>query len=91
MILTVASTPFVAFSRAAETINLWNLRADIDRCLHAVDCNVVRPMPREFVQALVVAEDRRNAFHLGVDPIGIVRAILARLAGKEVPSFTRCG
>jgi len=84
MVLTVASTPFITFSRMAEAVDLWNLKGDIALCLHVVDCNVVRPMPREFVQALVVAEDHRNALHLGVDPIGIVRAILARLTRKDV-------
>ena len=82
--LTIASTPFVAFSRAAEAINLWDLKADIALCLQTVDHDVLRPMPRDFVQALVAAEDRRNALHLGVDPIGIVRAILARLTRKRV-------
>ena len=82
--LKIASTPFVAFSRAAEAINLWDLKADIALCLQTVDCNVLRPIPREFVQALVVAEDRRNALHLGVDPMGIARAILARLSRKGI-------
>ena len=84
MALIVASAPFVAFSRAAEAIDLWDLKADIALCLQTVDCSVVRPIPRAFVQALVVAEDRRNALHLGVDPMGIARATLAQLSGKGI-------
>lgn len=84
MALTVASVPFVALSRAAEAINLWDLKADIALCLQTVDRDVLRPIPRDFVQALVAAEDRRNALHPGVDPIGIVRAILAHLTKKGV-------
>ena len=81
--LIILSAPFVAFSRVAEAINLWDLKADITRCLQVVDCHMLQPVPMEFIQALVVAEDRRNVLHLGVDPIGIIRAILVYMFRKE--------
>lgn len=78
------SAPLLAFSRVAEAVNLWNLRAEIEICLQAVDRNSLRPVPAEFIRVLAVAEDRRNALHPGVDPIGIFRAVLVRICRKEI-------
>ena len=82
--LLISSVPFVVFSRVAEAIDLWDLKADIALCLRAVDSSIARPIPLEFIQSLVIAEDRRHAVHLGVDPVGILRAILVRMAGKGI-------
>ena len=69
------SLPFIAFSRLAEALNLWNVRPDLARCLRTVDNFADQhTLPKRFLKALVVAEDRRNADHFGVDPIGMMRA-----------------
>ncbi len=82
---TVLSVPFVIFSRIAEAIDLWGIRSDIAVCLRKADCRAIQcPIPKEFIQALVVAEDRRNAIHFGVDPIGMIRAALSLVTGNGI-------
>ena len=74
-LLLLLSLPFIAFSRFAEVLNLWNVRSDLARCLRTVDDFADQhTLPKRFLKALVVAEDRRNADHFGVDPIGMMRA-----------------
>ena len=74
-LLLLLSLPFIAFSRLAEALNLWNVRSDLSRCLGTVDDFADQhTLPKRFLQALVVAEDQRNADHFGVDPIGMMRA-----------------
>ena len=79
-LLLLASLPFLAFSRLAEALNLWEVRSDLARCLKTVDsCMDQLTIPNCFIKALVVAEDRRNADHFGVDPIGMIRAAASLL------------
>ena len=74
-LLLLLSLPFIAFSRLAEALDLWNVRSDLARCLGRVDEFADQhTLPNRFLEALVVAEDRRNADHFGVDPIGMMRA-----------------
>ena len=74
-LLLLLSLPFIAFSRLAEALNLWNVRSDLARCLRTVDEFADQhTLPNRLLRALVVAEDRRNADHFGVDPIGMMRA-----------------
>ena len=80
---TLLSVPFVIFSRIAEATNLWDIRSDIGVCLRLVDDLACQfPVPNAFIQVLVVAEDRRNALHFGVDPIGMIRAAISLVTGK---------
>ena len=72
--------PLVFFSWFAERVNLWKVQSDLERCLRTVDETVDEPVPGLFVSALVVAEDRRYALHVGVDPIAITRALVVRLS-----------
>lgn len=82
--IQILSTPFVVFSHIAESINLWGLKSDIALCLQVVDSKLSQPIPIKFIDSLVVAEDRRNAWHPGVDPIGMLRAILSRFRNKGI-------
>ncbi len=36
-------------------------------------------IPNSLVQFLIVAEDRRNPYHFGIDPVGILRAVWVNL------------
>ena len=72
------------FSRIAELINLWGLKEDIALCLQVVDAWLSEPVPIKFIDTLIVAEDRRNALHPGVDPIGMLRAILSCLRNRGI-------
>ena len=74
-LLLLLSLPFIALSRLAEALNLWNVRSDLACCLKTVDNRAdEHAIPNSFLEALVIAEDRRNADHFGVDPIGMMRA-----------------
>lgn len=79
-LLLLLCLPFLAFSRLAEALNLWDVRSDLARCLKTVDsCADQHTIPARFIRALIVAEDRRNADHIGVDPIGMIRAAASLL------------
>lgn len=77
-LVTLLSLPVVVLAWAAETWNIWGIRSDIDRCLNVVD-SVKITLPATFLKSLIAAEDHRNAYHLGVDPIAVFRAIYVRL------------
>lgn len=68
------SAPFIFLSRIAEIANAWKIRDDIERCLEAVDA-YGEQVPSAFIAMLIAAEDHRSCYHLGVDPIGILRAL----------------
>ena len=76
---TVLAYPFVIFSRIAVFCNLWNLESDVAVCLDTIDNTLDDLIPKPLMCALVVAEDKRNAFHPGIDMIGIARAVWVRL------------
>ncbi|MCK2184102.1 biosynthetic peptidoglycan transglycosylase [Halomonas getboli] len=40
-------------------------------------------IPSSFIKALVIAEDHRSEFHPGVDPIAIIRMLLARVKKNQ--------
>ena len=79
LFLLLLSSPFILLSRIAEIVNVGEFNCDLVACLDSIDV-ADDSIPRIFLSALVVSEDKRNASHPGVDPIGIARAIYARLA-----------
>ena len=78
VLVALLSRPVVALAWAAETWNIWGIRSDIRRCLDSID-SARSAVPTAFLKCLVAAEDHRNAFHLGIDPIAMLRAIYVRL------------
>lgn len=80
----ILSLPFILFSYVAELMNLWGLKKDIALCLSVLDSRPSRQIPKSFIEILVVAEDRRNSYHPGIDPIGILRAIWSILRNKGI-------
>ena len=79
VVFRLFSCPLVFFSWLAERANLWKVRSDLERCLRTVDETAYESIPDCFVSALVIAEDRRYALHVGVDPVAIARALVVRL------------
>lgn len=76
------SAPLVAMAKLSERLGILKVD-DLERCLKIVD-NFGDCVPSVFLNALVVAEDHRNAFHPGIDPIGILRAIVVRFSTGEI-------
>ena len=83
MVIGASQFPFVVVSRIAEHFNLWEVRAEADRCLKVVD-SFDDIIPKTFTVVLVAAEDHRNAKHAGVDPIAMIRAIYVRIRWKRI-------
>lgn len=77
-IFFVLSSPFLFVSRCLESFLSKPFSIDLNQCLNVVD-QFCESVPSQFTDALIAAEDHRNAYHLGVDPIGIIRAILVHL------------
>ena len=80
----ILSMPFIVISHIAELMNLWGLKKDIALCLSVLDSRPSQQIPKRFIEILVVAEDRRNSYHPGIDPIGILRAIWSILKNKGI-------
>ena len=78
------SSPLVVLSRIAVFLDLWDLKCDLSACLQKIDDAADESIAGIFVHALIAAEDRRNPFHPGIDPIGIARAICARLTESKL-------
>ena len=76
------SAPFVVISRCLEIASA-TFRADLGLCLKCVD-RLGDVVPAVFIDALVDAEDHRNELHLGVDPIGMLRALIVRIHTGQV-------
>ena len=80
LLLLLLSSPLILLSRISEIGNFGKFKCDFLTCLESIDDFGDDSIPTVFLSALVAAEDKRNALHPGVDPIGIARAIYARFA-----------
>ena len=68
----------------AQRFNFWGIRNDLLRCTSVVDLYSAYRIPIGLVEILIVAEDRRNYFHFGIDPIGILRSVCVYLRTAEI-------
>ncbi|WP_019896072.1 transglycosylase domain-containing protein [Hydrogenovibrio halophilus] len=66
--------PLIVISRWFEKMSSERFRTDLEQCLDVVD-QFKESVPYPFVRVLIEAEDHRNAYHFGVDPIGVLRAV----------------
>lgn len=72
------ATPLCLVSLLLERFVYGQLRSDLERCLELTDrfgCSV----PATFVDAVILAEDHRNALHPGIDAFATARAVWVRL------------
>jgi monofunctional glycosyltransferase len=82
-LILVLSAPLIAISRALEKSSSNRFAADLERCLEVVD-RFRGSVPPQFVEVLIQAEDHRSAYHYGVDPIGMLRALWVRLTSGHI-------
>lgn len=82
-LLFVLSWPLVVISRWLENSSSEKFVTDLQRCLAVVD-RFWGSVPHPFVEVLIKAEDHRSAYHLGVDPIGVLRALWIRLIFRRI-------
>ena len=67
----------------SEVFDLWGIRSDIMCCLEIID-SMANSVPHAFIGVLVAAEDHRNSFHPGVDPIAMIRAVCVRVKCGQI-------
>jgi penicillin-binding protein 1A len=82
LFIQLSSLPFIILSRCCETLNAWCIREDFNKCLKVID-SPTHQIPFSFLFYLVVAEDRRNAIHKGVDPFAMIRAVYIRIRNGD--------
>ena len=73
--LKTSSIPFRLFSYFFEYFKIDNIDKDIEKSLEIIDKYSSLNIDEKFIDILIIAEDRRNSFHYGIDPIAIIRAI----------------
>lgn len=77
---SIASFPFILISYILNIFNVWGLKNDLALCLHVIEKQKHNNLSNHLTNILIIAEDRRNLYHKGVDHIALLRAIYVRLA-----------
>lgn len=78
-IIYILSIPFRIASQLYVARNVCNIKTDIKLALQTVDQHKNVELDDFFITTLIIAEDKRNHYHHGVDPIGMLRAVKVRL------------
>lgn len=82
-ILWVLATPLCLVALLLERFASGTLRSDLERCIELTG-QLGRSVPGVFVDAVILAEDHRNALHPGVDVLAMVRAVWVRLRFGQI-------
>lgn len=83
LILWVLATPLSLVTLLLERFAFDELRSDLERCLELIG-RLGYSVPAAFVDAVILAEDHRNALHPGVDVFAMARAVWVRLRCGQV-------
>ena len=71
--------PIILLANIINLLNIKSFKDDIEKSLKIIDDFSNIKIDKIFIQVLILAEDRRNKLHRGVDTIAILRAIKVRL------------
>jgi membrane carboxypeptidase/penicillin-binding protein PbpC len=82
--MRIISAPFMFAAEICHAFNLFNFRDDLTACLAVTDAFRSRDISVDLLRVLIVAEDRRNSVHVGIDPISIVRATVHFIAFRKI-------
>lgn len=77
--IKITSLPFRLLSKIFEFYKIDNLDIDIDKSLKIIDKYSFKMLDKNLIDVLIIAEDKRNSIHNGIDTIAILRAIKVRL------------
>lgn len=80
--LKTSSFPFKLVSYFFEYFRIDNIDKDLKKSLEIIDKYSLIKIDEKLVNILIIAEDRRNTLHCGVDTIAIFRAIKVRVFKK---------
>ena len=83
LLLWGMSTPQLAISKWLEYLSPGEYGNDLEKCLYYVD-RYQKSVPVVFTDALIKAEDHRNPYHPGIDPIGMLRALWVCLLSGQI-------
>jgi monofunctional glycosyltransferase len=79
----VATMPLMLVAKLVFFLNIAGMKSKLNKCINTVDFKRSE-IPSSFVPYLLAAEDHRSSRHLGVDPIGMLRAFYVRLKKNEI-------
>ena len=77
--LRISAIPLILLANIINLLNIKSFKDDIEKSLKIIDDFSNIKIDKRFIQVLILAEDRRNKLHRGVDTIAILRAIKVRL------------
>ena len=77
--IKISSIPFRLISHFFEYFKIDNIDKDLKKSLEIIDKYSLVKMDKKLIEVLIIAEDRRNTLHYGVDVIAIFRAIKVRV------------
>ena len=80
--IKISIIPLRVFSYFFEYFNIDNIDKDLKKSLEIIDKYSLIKIDEKLVNVLIIAEDRRNTLHCGVDTIAIFRAIKVRIFKK---------
>lgn len=80
--IKISSFPIGLISDFFEYFKIDKIDEDIEKSLKIIDKYSLVNIDKKLIEILIIAEDRRNKLHYGVDPIAILRAIKVRIFKK---------
>ncbi|HIF5642111.1 TPA: transglycosylase domain-containing protein [Vibrio parahaemolyticus] len=81
LVYLLLSLPMIAVAILCYLFNFGNVRLYYKQCINAARKNN-KTYSQELIQCLYFGEDKRGQSHLGVDYIGVFRAILSIVKGQ---------
>ncbi|WP_157278168.1 transglycosylase domain-containing protein [Aliarcobacter butzleri] len=81
--LKISSIPFILIANIINLLNIKSFKDDIEKSLKIIDDFSNIKIDKRFIQILILAEDRRNKLHCGIDTIAILRAIKVRILDNK--------
>ncbi|MCG3673918.1 transglycosylase domain-containing protein [Aliarcobacter butzleri] len=81
--LKISSIPFILIANIINLLNIKSFKDDIEKSLKTIDDFSNIKIDKRFIQILILAEDRRNKLHCGIDTIAILRAIKVRILNNK--------
>ncbi len=80
--IKISSLPLALLSYIFEYFKIDGIDKDLKKSLEIIDKYSSVNIGKKLIDVLIIAEDRRNSLHNGVDTIAILRAIKVRILKK---------
>ena len=80
--LNITSIPLVVIAKIVSFLNIISFENDIKKSLGIIAKFSNIKIDKNLIEVLILAEDRRNKLHCGVDTIAVLRAIKVRIIEK---------